>query len=82
MDGVTKQDHILAESILDDGRPLAILVNKWNSRPGNPPAPGNLKDYESLKEFMRVYEESIRNELFFLPDSPHPVCVGQDRFLH
>ena len=69
MDGVTKQDHILAESILDDGRPLAILVNKWDQAQETHRS-GNLKDYDSLKEFMQVYEESIRNELFFLPDSP------------
>jgi len=69
IDGVTKQDHILAESILDDGRALAILVNKWDQAQAMHRS-GRLEDYSSLNEFREAYEESIRKELFFLPDSP------------
>ena len=69
VDGVTKQDHILAESILDDGRALAILVNKWDEAQAMHRS-GKLEEYSSLKEFKEFYEESIRKELFFLPDSP------------
>jgi GTP-binding protein len=68
-DGVTKQDQILAESILDDGRALAILVNKWDQAQDTFRS-GELEGYESLKDFRDTYEESIRKELFFLPDSP------------
>ncbi len=69
MDGVTKQDQILAESILQDGRALAILVNKWDQAQDSFRG-GNLEDYKSLNEFREAYEESIRKELFFLPASP------------
>ena len=69
IDGVTKQDQILAESILDDGRALAILVNKWDQAQDTFRS-GRIEGYESLKDFRDAYEESIRKELFFLPDSP------------
>ena len=70
-EGVTKQDKILAGHILEEGRALAILVNKWDLALESfckDPLPG----YEDEKDFRKSYLKSIRKELFFMPDSP--VC--------
>ncbi|MEC8420778.1 MAG: ribosome biogenesis GTPase Der [Verrucomicrobiota bacterium] len=70
-EGVTKQDKILAGHVLEEGRALAILVNKWDLALESfrkDPLPG----YEDEKDFRKSYLKSIRKELFFLPDSP--VC--------
>ena len=68
-EGVTKQDKIMADHILDEGRALSIIVNKWDlaleSFRKNP-----LPGYEDEKDFRKSYLKSIRKELFFLPDSP------------
>lgn len=70
-EGVTKQDKILAAHVLQEGRALAILVNKWDLALDGfrkDPLPG----YEDEKDFRKSYLRSIRKEFFFLPDSP--VC--------
>lgn len=68
-EGVTKQDKIMADHILKEGRALSIIVNKWDlaleSFRKNP-----LPGYENEKDFRKSYLKSIRKELFFLPDSP------------
>ena len=68
-EGVTKQDKIMADHILDEGRALSIIVNKWDLALESfrkDPLPG----YEDEKDFRKSYLKSIRKELFFLPDSP------------
>ena len=68
-EGVTKQDKIMADHILKEGRALSILVNKWDLALESfrkDPLPG----YEDEKDFRKSYLKSIRKELFFLPDSP------------
>lgn len=70
-EGVTKQDKILAGHVLEEGRALAILVNKWDLALESfrkDPLPG----YEDERDFRKSYLKSLRKELFFLPDSP--VC--------
>ena len=67
--GVTKQDKIMADHILKEGRALSIIVNKWDLALESfrkDPLPG----YEDEKDFRKSYLKSIRKELFFLPDSP------------
>lgn len=69
MDGVTKQDQALAGEILDAGKALVIVVNKWDliiQRWENEPVEG----YKNLKHFLKSYEDSLRKEMFFLPDPP------------
>ena len=68
-EGVTKQDKILAGHVLEAGKALSILVNKWDLALESfrkDPLPG----YEDEKDFRKSYIKSIRKELFFLPESP------------
>lgn len=68
-DGVTKQDQALAGDILDAGKSLVVVVNKydklkdlWDEEP--------IDGYKNLKHFLTKYEESLRKQMFFLPDPP------------
>ena len=62
-EGVTKQDKIMADHILKEGRALSIIVNKWDlaleSFRKNP-----LPGYEDEKDFRKSYIKSVRKELF------------------
>jgi GTP-binding protein len=69
VDGVTKQDQALAGEILDAGKALIVVVNKWDliiERWEEEPIDG----YKNLKHFLKSYEESLRKQMFFLPDPP------------
>ncbi|CAI8268881.1 MAG: GTPase Der [Puniceicoccaceae bacterium MED-G32] len=69
MDGVTKQDQSLAGMIVDSGRAIILVVNKWDlvkKRWEEEPIDG----YKNLKHFLTSYEESLRKSLFFLPNPP------------
>ena len=68
-DGVTKQDQALAGDIMDAGKAIVIVVNKydkikerWDEEPVN--------GFKNLKHFLTHYETSLRKQLFFLPDPP------------
>jgi len=67
--GVTKQDQSIAGSVLDSGRALVIVVNKWdlviNQWKQEP-----IEGFQSLKHFLESYEKSLRKEMFFMPDPP------------
>lgn len=67
--GVTKQDQALAGAVLDAGRALVIVVNKWDliiEQWNRAPIEG----FKNLKHFIESYEKSLRKEMFFLPDPP------------
>ncbi|MDP4611904.1 MAG: ribosome biogenesis GTPase Der [Opitutales bacterium] len=69
VEGVTKQDQALAGAILDAGRALVIVVNKWDliiDRWERDPIEG----FKNIKHFLTSYEKSLRKEMFFLPDPP------------
>ena len=69
MDGVTKQDQSLAGMIIDSGKAIIIVVNKWDlvkKRWEEEPIEG----YKNIKHFLTSYEESLRKALFFLPNPP------------
>jgi len=68
-EGVTRQDQALAGEILDAGKALIVVVNKWDliiERWQEEPIEG----YKNLKHFLTKYEASLRKEMFFLPDPP------------
>ena len=68
-EGVTTQDKNLAGEIIEAGRSIAVVVNKWDyaleqfsSQP--------LSGYEDESDFRSRFELALRKELFFLPKSP------------
>jgi GTP-binding protein len=67
--GVTRQDQALAGEIMEAGKCVALLVNKWDLAIDR--FRGNQPDgFDNMEEFKRAYAESALKELFFLPDSP------------
>ncbi len=67
--GITTQDKRLAGQILEAGRALAVVVNKWDQ------AWEAFKDepllgYENETEFRDAFEAAIRKAFFFLPNFP------------
>ncbi len=67
--GVTRQDQAIAGAILDAGRALVVVVNKWDliiQQWKQEPIEG----FRSLNHFLESYEKSLRKEMFFLPDPP------------
>ncbi len=67
--GVTKQDQVIAGAVMDAGRALVVIVNKWDlviQQWEQEPVEG----FRSLKHFLESYEKSLRKEMFFLPDPP------------
>jgi GTP-binding protein len=69
LDGVTKQDKVLAGEVLKAGRGLVIVVNKWDlaiKRFEKEP----LEGYANIHEFQKSFVRAIEREMFFLPLSP------------
>jgi GTP-binding protein len=67
--GVTRQDKALAGEIVDAGRCVAVIVNKWDLaidqfRAEQP------EGFENIAEFRKSYANEALRELFFLPESP------------
>lgn len=67
--GVTRQDKALAGEIIDAGKSVAIIVNKWDIAIDRFRA--NKPDkFENMEAFRREYAKEALKEIFFLPDSP------------
>lgn len=67
--GIGKVEKKLAGEVIDAGKCLAILVNKWDiaqERFNNQLVEG----YENIGDFAGHFLRALRKELFFLPDSP------------
>lgn len=68
-EGVTKQEQNLAGMVLDKGRSLVILVNKWDLVHESF-RKEEVEGYENEREFREAFGEAVRKQLFFNPDSP------------
>jgi GTP-binding protein len=69
LEGVTKQDKMLAGDVLRAGVGLVIVVNKWDiarDRFAREPLPG----YDNEEAFRKSFLRAVERELFFLPQSP------------
>lgn len=69
MTGVTRQDQALAGEVLDAGRALVPVVNKWDLAT-EAFTSGGVDGYKNPDDFRERYLEAARKELFFLPSSP------------
>lgn len=70
MDGVTQQDKAIAGEVIKEGKPIVIVVNKWdlvhkafNSKEG-------VEGFETEREFREKFEKELFNRLFFTPGAP------------
>ncbi|KAF0093725.1 MAG: GTP-binding protein [Puniceicoccaceae bacterium 5H] len=74
MEGVSKQDKQLAGEIMDAGKCVAVIVNKWDLAVERfkqaEEEEGEVKGYKNEREFRESYAKAALKELFFLPDSP------------
>ncbi|MEX2381511.1 MAG: ribosome biogenesis GTPase Der [Opitutales bacterium] len=68
-DGVTRQEKVLAGSILSTYRAFVILVNKWDLAL-EAFENDEVEGYENEREFREAFAKAARKELFFNPDSP------------
>ena len=68
MDGVTLMDKTLAGLAVELGKPLAVIVNKWDFALEQF-AKEPIKGYESEREFRESFEKSLRDALYQLPGS-------------
>lgn len=69
LEGVTRQDKVLAGEVLEHGRGLVIVVNKWDlavKRFAKEP----LEGYATLQEFQKSFIRAVQRQLFFIPQSP------------
>lgn len=69
MEGVTKQDKLIAGEILNKGKGIIVLVNKWDLAVETFQQ-YTLPGYKDLFDFKKKFSESVRKEIFTLPDSP------------
>ncbi len=67
--GVTRQDKAIAGEILEAGRSLVLVVNKWDLAM-DAFRKGGVEGYKNAKEFQSEYRKAAEKELFFLPRSP------------
>ncbi len=69
MDGVTKQEQNLLGKALSMAPAVAVLVNKWDYAV-EAINEGRLPKYKNEREYREAFEKSVRELLFFLPESP------------
>lgn len=67
--GVTRQDKALAGEILDAGKCVILLVNKWDLAIDRFRS-GAVEGFEKIEDFRREYARAALEEIFFLPKSP------------
>lgn len=67
--GVTRQDKALAGEVLEAGRSLVLVVNKWDLAL-DAFRKGGVEGFKNPREFQADYRAAASKELFFLPASP------------
>ncbi len=70
MDGVTQQDKAIAGEIIKEGKPIVVVVNKWDLVHKAFQQPEGVKGYETEREFREKFEKELFNRLFFTPGAP------------
>jgi GTP-binding protein len=69
MDGVTQQDKAIAGEIVAAGRPIVVIVNKWDLVYAAIRR-GDLTKYANERDFREKFEKALYERLFFTPGAP------------
>jgi len=70
MEGVTQQDKAIAGEATKEGKPIVIVVNKWDLVQKAFKAQGGFKPYVDERDYREKYEHALFERLFFTPGSP------------
>lgn len=69
VDGVTQQDKAIAGEIVAAGRPIVVVVNKWDLVYAALRR-GELKQFKNERDFREKFEKALYDRLFFTPGAP------------
>lgn len=69
VDGVTQQDKAIAGEVVAAGRPIVVVVNKWDLVYAAIRR-GELKQYKNERDFREKFEKALYDRLFFTPGAP------------
>jgi GTPase len=70
MEGVTQQDKAIAGEAIKEGKPIVIVVNKWDLVQKAFNERGGFEPYKSARDYREKYEHAVFDRLFFTPGSP------------
>lgn len=70
LEGVTSQDKLLAGEIQKTGKPLVVVVNKWDLAAARFVGEETIEGYQTLQEFEMACRESVESALFFTTGAP------------
>lgn len=70
LEGVTQQDKAIAGEAIKEGKPIVIVVNKWDLVQKAFKEKGGFEPYKSERDYREKYENALFDRLFFTPGSP------------
>jgi GTP-binding protein len=70
LEGVTQQDKAIAGEAIKEGKPIVIVVNKWDLVQAAFKKQGGFHPYKSERDYREKYEKALFDRLFFTPGSP------------
>jgi len=69
-EGVTQQDKAIAGEAVKEGKPIVVVVNKWDLVQEAFRKQGGFEPYDSERDYREKYEKALFDRLFFTPGSP------------
>jgi GTP-binding protein len=70
IEGVTQQDKAIAGEVVKEGKPIVIVVNKWDLVHDAFKKPEGVRGFENEREFREKFEKALFDRLFFTPGAP------------
>jgi GTP-binding protein len=70
LEGVTQQDKAIAGEAIKEGKPIVIVVNKWDLVKKAFDEKKAFEPYKSERDYREKYEAALFDRLFFTPGSP------------
>src|SRR3954465_3797445 len=70
LEGVTQQDKAIAGEAIKEGKPIVVVVNKWDLVQKAFKEQGGFEPYKNERDYREKYEYALFERLFFTPGSP------------